>query len=313
MRERDATSITADTAASVGGSQREARGGPSVGAAELFDRALSPSAIARRGFILTSLGLLAACASTGSTQSGGRTASGSQRSDRLPEGLWTSEGKLPPQRWAQPVQPASRSDDVPPAVARALEPKNATVRATDKPAPAAPDSAIPKTFDGKVIARSQWTSFRPDVKEMDPLGRPNRITVHHTGNPYTFSDTSIADVKDELRHVLTGQQGAGHKDLAYHFVIDPAGRVWAGRDLRYEGRHTRGENERNIGIMVLGNFELQRPSQAQVITLEKFLKQLQAQHKIKRGSVYTHKELTANLCPGKSLQSHMGKIRSRLA
>jgi len=287
--------------------------GDTLRADALFERALSPGAIARRGFILTSLGFLAACASGGS----GQAASRANSSQRLPEGLWTSEGALPPQRWAQPVQPgptsAAKGDDLPPTVARALEPKRATVKPTDKPGTTASGGAIPKTYDGKVIARSQWTSFRPDPKEMDPLGKPNRITVHHTGNPYTFDDTSVGDVKEELRHVLTGQQGVGHKDLAYHFVIDPAGRVWAGRDLRYEGRHTRGENERNIGVMVLGNFELQRPSQAQVITLEKFLKQLQAQHKIKRGSVYTHKELTANLCPGKSLQSHMGKIRSRLA
>jgi len=294
MRERDSRPDVDDT----------------LRAGELFERALSPGAIARRGFILTSLGFLAACASGGATQSASRASA----NQRLPDGLWTSDGALPPQRWAQPVQPApAKDDDLPPTVARALEPKRATVKATDKPVTTASGGAIPKTYDGKVIARSQWTSFRPDPKEMDPLGKPNRITVHHTGNPYTFDDTSVGDVKEELRHVLTGQQGAGHKDLAYHFVIDPAGRVWAGRDLRYEGRHTRGENERNIGIMVLGNFELQRPSQAQVVTLEKFLKQLQAQHKIKRGSVYTHKELTANLCPGKSLQSHMGKIRSRLA
>jgi N-acetylmuramoyl-L-alanine amidase len=295
MRERDSRPVSGD----------------SLAADALLERALSPGAIARRGFILTSLGFLAACASTGSSTPPARANS----PQRLPEGLWTSDGALPPQRWAQPVQPAAavKDDEVPPAVARALEPKRATVRATDKPAAAAPASAIPKTFDGKVIARTQWTSFRPDPKEMDPLGRPNRITVHHTGNPYAFSESSVAEVKEELRHILTGQQGAGHKDLAYHFVIDPAGRVWAGRDLRYEGRHTRGENDRNIGVMVLGNFELQRPSQAQVITLEKFLKQLQAQHKIKRGSVYTHRELTANLCPGKSLQPHMGKIRSRLA
>ena len=283
---------------------------PTEVARELLDSGMSPSMIARRGFIVASLGFLAACASGGGSQAVARSTGGG--SSKLPPGLWTTDGHLPPQKWAQPVSP-SASREVPPVVRASADPRKPVVRAEDKPA------AIASGYNGKVIPRSAWTPFCPNPKEMDPLGPVRKITVHHTGNPYAFTDTAVGDVKDELVHVLNGERGEGHLDIAYHFVIDPAGRVWEARDIRYEGRHTRdwkGVDNRsgNIGVMLLGNFERQKPSRAQLATLEKFVTKLQVQYKIPRNKsvggrwsketgVFTHQQLSPTECPGDNLAS----------
>jgi hypothetical protein len=279
-------------------------------ARELLESAVPPSQLARRGFVLASLGFLAACASGGGSQSLARSSGSGTGSSRLPPGVWTSEGQLPPQRWAQPVTPVDR--DVPPAVARATQPKRAVVRPEDKPPP------VSAKYDGKIIARTQWTGFRPDPKEMNPLGSIRKITVHHTGNG-PFTAQGVADVKEELQTVLRGERAMGHDDIAYHFIIDPAGRVWAGRDLRWQGSHVRnwkGLDNRtgNVGVMLLGNFERQKPSQAQLATLEKFVIKLQQQHKVPRQKVvagrvskeigvFTHQQLSPTVCPGDNLQN----------
>ncbi len=288
---------------------------PSPQAQELLDGGPTPAQIARRGFVLASLGFLAACASGGASKTVAQGTSGAKST--LPPGLWTSEGNLPPQRWAQPVE-ARPDPRVPPAVRQATAPSKAVVRAADKPAASA-SSAIPKSYDGKVIPRSAWTNWCPNPKEMDALGKVRKITVHHTGNPYTFTDTGVAEVKEELQHVLRGEMGGGHTDIAYHYVIDPAGRVWAARDIRYEGRHTRdwkGVDNRsgNIGIMLLGNFEKQSPSSPQMVTLEKFVVSLQKQYKVPRQKlaggrlskevgVFTHQQLSPTACPGDNMQN----------
>ena len=301
-------------------------------AAEPLGEVLSPSQIMRRGFVLASLGFLAACATGGGTQAVARSGSGAG-AQQLPPGIWTSEGKLPPQRWAQPASPqasdaqarapfsnrsAGTGRTTPPAVARGGDPKRAVVGPADKPS----SPALAAGYNGKVIARTQWTPFCPNPKDMNPLGDIRKITVHHTGNG-VFTDTGVAEVKDELQTVLRGEMGVGHDDIAYHYVIDPAGRVWAGRSLRWQGSHVRnwkGVDNRtgNVGVMVLGNFERQKPTQAQLATLQKFVVQLQKQYKIprqkrkggvidKNHGVFTHQQLSPTECPGDNLQNPWDK------
>ena len=301
-------------------------------AAEPVGELLTPSQIMRRGFVLASLGFLAACASGGATQAVARSGgagggAGGGSGSQLPPGIWTSEGKLPPQRWAQPASPTGAKAQAsgsgrapftnsnaakPPAVARGGDPKRAVVGPADKP------SAIPAGYNGQVISRTQWTQYCPNVRDMNPLGPIRKITVHHTGNG-VFTDRGVAEVKDELQTVLRGEMAMGHDDIAYHYVIDPAGRVWAGRSLRWQGSHVRnwkGIDNRvgNVGVMVLGNFERQQPTQAQLATLQTFVIQLQKQHKVpsqkrkggaidKNHGVFTHQQLSPTECPGDSLQS----------
>lgn len=283
---------------------------------ELLGSAPSAAHIARRGFIVASLGFLAACASGGGTQ---RLAS-SGGNARMPAGIWTSEGNLPPQKWAQPASGGSTGTG---AASRSKPgtPNREVVRADDKPATPAVvrGGAIPSRYDGRVIARTEWTRECPNPRDMSPLGKVRKITVHHTGNPYVFTDTSVADVKDELVHVMRGEMGAGHDDIAYHYVIDPAGRVWAARDIRWQGSHVRNwkgidNREGNVGIMLLGNFERQRPTTAQLATLQQFTIKLQKQYGIVRAKrkggvldknhgVFTHQQLSPTECPGDNLQN----------
>jgi hypothetical protein len=279
---------------------------------EMTAGAPSPMQIARRGFVLTSLGFLAACA----TQSPARSLASASNGDAADSGgLWAEGRNLPPKRYAQPVSPmpsvaqpnnAPRAQKIPGTAPKTVGPES-------KPA-VADALQIPTGYDGKVIPRSAWTSFRPDPKGMEGMPRVTRITVHHEGNSPYFG-TSVNDVKARLVNVLNGEMNATrpHKDIAYHYVIDPAGRVWEARDLRYEGRHTRNNYDGNIGVMCLGNFEEQPIPPAQLAALEKFIKLTQAKHRVARKRVYTHQELSATLCPGKDLQKKMGTLRSRLA
>jgi len=302
-----------------------------AGDARLIDGLGEPLAasIARRGFVLATVGaglaFLAGCASTQKSAGspGALGSNGLARGADPGGGAWGADGDLPPKRYAQPVNPSSGGNSGgsrastttrPPAVA--TKPSR-TVGPEAKPAPNsgyASGVRIPATYDGSVIPRSAWTNFRPPAADMDRMPKVTRITVHHEGNR-AFTATSVADCRARLVNVMNGEMNARvpHKDIAYHYVIDPAGRVWEARDLRYEGRHTRNNHDGNLGVMCLGNFEEQSIPPAQLAALEKFLKSLQAKHKVSKKRVYTHQELSATLCPGKDLQRRMGTVRSRLS
>lgn len=133
----------------------------------------------------------------------------------------------------------------------------------------------------------------------------NRITVHHEGwRLVYFTDyRTTAERLETIRASHLQRMGAG--DIGYHYIIDRAGRLWEGRDLRYQGAHVKEQNPHNIGIMLLGNFDQQSPSDAQMATLKSTLITLMRAYKVPAQRVYTHRELHNSQCPGTQLQSRI--------
>ena len=120
-----------------------------------------------------------------------------------------------------------------------------------------------------------------------------------------------ADRIEKIRKFHTGKNGWG--DIGYHYIVDRAGRVWEGRPIQYQGAHVKNNNEHNLGILVLGNFDKQRPTDAQMKSLYNTAAALSKHYRIKKASVRSHKEINTTACPGKNLQNKMNALRSRVA
>lgn len=137
-----------------------------------------------------------------------------------------------------------------------------------------------------------------------------RITVHHEGHtPVWFTDVRSTQARlDQVRNIHTRDRRWG--DIGYHYIIDRAGRVIEGRNIAYQGAHVSGQNPHNIGVMLLGNFEKQSPSQVQFNSLQSTLRYLMARHHVPVSRVYTHRELGPTACPGRNLQPRVASLRA---
>lgn len=160
-----------------------------------------------------------------------------------------------------------------------------------------------------VVPRSAWTSASPVLSRSDPMRRITRITIHHEGST-PFSSTRPADVRQRLEQVRLAHLSRGWADIGYHFVIDPAGRVFQGRPVSLQGAHVKYNNEQNLGIMLLGNFEEQSPTPQALASLQRFVASQMSRYHVPVRSVYTHQELRPTLCPGRTLQSRLVAMRS---
>jgi hypothetical protein len=165
----------------------------------------------------------------------------------------------------------------------------------------------------RVIPRSRWASKPPVASRLRAMNGIARITVHHEGwKPVWFTDQpTTARRLERIRVSHLERLKAG--DLGYHFVIDRAGTVWEGRPLKYQGAHVKSHNEHNLGIMVLGDFERQRPTAAQVATLTDTLARLARYYRVPASRIHTHQELGHTDCPGKYLQPTVERIRREMA
>ena len=166
---------------------------------------------------------------------------------------------------------------------------------------------------GKIQAysRAKWHAKSIIPSRMKMMNGVERITVHHEGNPQPNFATSPEEVEKSLLkiqkvHFKTLKAG----DIAYHYIIDRAGRIWQGRNIIYQGAHAKHNNSHNIGIMCLGNFEIQTPTGLQVASLELLCRSLMQGYDIVPSKLYGHKELKSTACPGKNLFPYVKKIRA---
>lgn len=172
------------------------------------------------------------------------------------------------------------------------------------PPPSAPPSGL------SVIGRRTWATRGPIVSRADRMGRVRYLTVHHDGMS-PFTSTLYDDAARRIEAIRHAHVAKGWADIGYHYAIDPAGRIWAARPEALQGAHVKNHNPNNLGIVMLGNFEKQRPSRAATRALDAIVTTKMDEFRVPVNKVYTHREWAPTACPGRHLQSHMQVARAR--
>ena len=166
----------------------------------------------------------------------------------------------------------------------------------------------------RVLTRDRWGAQAPVEARLTRTSRPyERITIHHSAEPTSdLGRQSTSEVADGLRRIQRFQmRDRGFGDIGYHFLIDPQGRVWQGRTTDWQGAHSDGDNNiANLGICLLGNYDLERPSPKAVRSLERLVGALGQRHRIPRSRVYGHDHWKATDCPGTHLSRWLASYKS---
>ncbi|MFN0131376.1 MAG: peptidoglycan recognition family protein [Phycisphaerales bacterium] len=162
-----------------------------------------------------------------------------------------------------------------------------------------------------VIARREWTQAQPAMALINPMNGVERITIHHSAiaSSGLRSKTDSARMLESIRRDHTGSRtdasGRNWADIGYHYIIDPSGRVWEGRSVVYQGAHVRLNNENNLGIMMMGNFEEEQPTAEARAALDGFVGSQMKRYGVPVSRVFTHQEIMPTACPGRNLQRYM--------
>jgi hypothetical protein len=235
--------------------------------------------LTRRQAIMASLGAIAlgGCSSTARTSSHPRPVAG-----------WPG----------YPANPSNRTAYTP-----VQAPPRQTIVQPNTPGVVTPVAGV------SAISRSKWTRTGPVKSKVNAMNGISKITIHHEGwTAVNFTgESTTAQRIEKIRKYHTGEKRWG--DIGYHYIVDRAGRVWEGRPIQYQGAHVSQNNEHNVGILVLGNFEKQSPSSAQLKSLYGTVATLTKQYKIRTKMVRSHREINPTTCPGKNLQSKMSGLR----
>ena len=176
-----------------------------------------------------------------------------------------------------------------------------------------PPAARPAADGLQIQPRSAWNAASAVTRRLTPAGGWSRITIHHSakyskeiGAP---NSSNVAGTIKDIQTVHMRDEGFG--DIGYHFLIDPAGRIWQGRLLDWQGAHAGGANGANnvgnIGICVLGDFNTERPDPRALSALERLVDALCERHRIPRSRIFGPRQLRSTECPGDALMAWVSR------
>jgi hypothetical protein len=184
-----------------------------------------------------------------------------------------------------------------------------------------------------IITRAQWGGNELPRRNSPRYASAVRLVfVHHTATPNDYTpDQAAAIVRGiDIYHVKTN----GWNDIGYNFLVDRYGRIYEGRyggmTRNVIGAHALGFNTGSVGIAVIGNFMIARPTVASVRSLERLIawrldlahvepvstltyvsggsERIRAGVKVKLRAVSGHRDTGATSCPGTYLYSQLDAI-----
>lgn len=125
------------------------------------------------------------------------------------------------------------------------------------------------------------------------------LTVHHSAVP-------ISDARDAPKqvrgHQTFHQQSRGWPDLAYHYVIDPRGFIYQGRDETLRGdTATEYDPAGHFLVCVDGDFNTSTPNDAQIDALVSMLAYGAWAHGVDPSLIAGHRDYASTSCPGDNL------------
>lgn len=159
----------------------------------------------------------------------------------------------------------------------------------------------------KIVSRSEWGA--EPASGMPLASYPmSRLWLHH-------SDTvPTDDPAYDMRLLQQIGVSRGFADVSYTFALHPGGTILEGRDLRYVGAHTAGNNSTSLAFVLIGNYDRTPPTPAQVASARWLRDHLVAEGYLTAGTYPTggHQDAPGNAtgCPGAAAESRLDLFRA---
>ena len=161
-----------------------------------------------------------------------------------------------------------------------------------------------------IISRTEWGA-KPPTRAYGSH-KISHITVHHQGVVTSLNQ----DAAKRLRTMQAFHQSSkrGFADISYHFVIDQKGNIYEGRPTHAPGKSKTDYNPAgHLLICLLGDFNVQEPTEAQLKALTFVLRWSLQQWRLPPDTIKGHRDYAHTDCPGKNLYRLLPQLIAALS
>ena len=153
-------------------------------------------------------------------------------------------------------------------------------------------------------SRDQWGAPLDPVPERmveHTGGEIDSIVIHHTQTPNRGAPFERARLRG-IQSYHVGERGWG--DVAYHYLIGPSGRIYEGRDPRFQGDSgTDYDLNGRLLVCVIGDFRETLPTREALASLVEFVAFTARILEVSPEAITTHRMVAATDCPGARFQA----------
>lgn len=176
----------------------------------------------------------------------------------------------------------------------------------------------------RVITRDQWGSGdgESSPRWVPMFQRPFHVIIHHTA----AEGGANGPLGDMTTIWAYHTFSLGWGDIGYNYLIDPQGNVYEGRagGDNVVGAHTQHFNYGSIGIALMGDYSVSKPSKAMLESLRRLLTMLSNRYGIDPGSSFAedgavypeiggHRDFNFTECPGINVYELLPRLRQQIA
>lgn len=131
------------------------------------------------------------------------------------------------------------------------------------------------------------------------------VTLHHTGDSRTLQPGE--DPRQRLRNLQAwGASDRNWWDVPYHFLLGLDGDIYEGRDYHFMGEtNTTYDPGGHFLISVIGNYERQEPTPAQLIAIADLMAWALRKFDLPFDRIGGHYNYADTGCPGKNLKKYL--------
>ncbi|MDD4280018.1 hypothetical protein GX645_05705 [Candidatus Sumerlaeota bacterium] len=166
-----------------------------------------------------------------------------------------------------------------------------------------------------IVTREQWQAKPTSGTIVNHF--PAAVTIHHGGDKPLAPD---ADTASLVRNLQTwSQTQKGWCDIPYHFMIDLNGTIYEARPWDIRGdTNTAYDTNKHLLIELIGNYEEQAPSMAQLNAICDLTAWVCDYFNIPPETIAGHKDYTSTLCPGTYVYPYVlsgwieGQVRKKI-
>lgn len=159
----------------------------------------------------------------------------------------------------------------------------------------------------RIVPRSEWGARYANGVRPAALPCKGGPILHHSVTAAIDGAGAVRALED----IGEGRFGAG---ISYTFPITPDGTVYEGHSVDREGAHTRGFNQSHRAICLVGNYEIDDPTDAQLDSIVELVRHGHDQGWWPLEITGGHRDMAgaSTACPGSKLHARIGDLRARL-
>ncbi|KAL0832960.1 hypothetical protein ABMA28_001094 [Loxostege sticticalis] len=154
----------------------------------------------------------------------------------------------------------------------------------------------------EIVPITEWAESESQRKQELPNPVPLVVIQHTASGECSTDSTCLRGLKNMRAYVMK----IGFDDVPYSFMIGGNGKVYEGAGWHRVGAHTRGYNDKAIGIGFVGTFIDKLPTPEALKAAKELIEYgLQNKHIAEDYKLVGHRQLSSTLSPGDALQKEI--------